>query len=1117
MPAEKTTPKKSRAGPAGQPPVVAVASAFAGPSSPVEMVSPRRRQFVSKRGRRQLNNEDQVAMSDKEEDEKEEAAAAAHARTRKEEGIVKKEMDADSMFEEICDSDSIASVDEFHESSMSQVSCNSSEEEEMEREESVKVDGCVRNTILQRAAGMLTKKQYKRQNKVSPLSKQRNMRRNFSKMKENEDDSSEESFKDKQFAPHSIFTRFCNQRKRTTRQYQHPENIYVDDGLSSDEDNEGYASRESQPNASLLERLVEMEEEIYALQKDNQALRANEKKNQMILPPPIRLHSELSGKSMSIELSVPQILCDGGYLWKIPFHRSGNPKRRWIQVLPAGGLKTGPNGLFSPSGIHSSSSGKSTSSLLNSNSRRNSRLGEFVTMMAASPVTLIWFDPRCSLHSSPPREMSICDIEAVLGGHKTMAFWQQGAHRGSEALPAPSLCFSLVGKERTLDLHSETPEKARQWREAFMFLVSEHQLQNEENEVRRKRGQSWDISHMSKRTESQYFSGFHSARNTRASYFPICNSDDYPKPKRRDQQYSAGSMPSHYPVNVSWSKGTLKEWRKRLLSSVRKGDTSDVTSLLEGGCPPDALDPQSGETALSVACQLGHVRIVEALLSAGATNDPNPGSGETALQAAVGSSHNLCALALLNQAAALPGQGTMDIVNYLDRHGKAPLHKAASLNDFEMVNILLAHGADIHLRDRHTKRLSWTALHHAAKEGAMMAMSSLLEVCGAEEVIDLPAEVGNCPLHIAVAFSHSEVVLLLLQTAADPNSVNASGLSPYSLAVDNEYMDIAEILLEYLPNSDNRAGKRKVKPLAAPEVVQQNLLPSEDLPRPVIPTMKLREQASKEVGCTTETNVAPEKEVDPHDEGGVHMLNVDGRSLSNPPSMLQKEDKVNDFNSTVNENSMQTEVAKGAESTTTHYHSISTERKPLLDREQEVVHSSCDGEATSMTEAAAEPPGNVCAHLHSRSESEEFFPPWQPMEEFQTKDGDWSSFFSPEGYLYFVLNSSTQQHSQWEDPRLEFVAPVQNEHREDVPVEPIDIPTEVLPPEYNSLIIPAIQPLQLPPPPSPPGEDNKKLKTPAVSPLPPMHNDQKSPSSTCAEMGGNKSSNALQKAVEIAS
>ncbi len=1133
--AEGNTPKKSRAGPAGQPPVVAVASAFAGPSSPpVEMVSPRKRQFGNKKGTRQLNNKGHVETSHKAKKEKEEVREA-HARTRKEEGIMKNDLDADSMFGSVCDSDSVTVDEQFYDSSTPQLSCSScEEEEEIKREESVKIDESVRNndpiefSPLRRAAGMFKKKQYKRQNKVLPLFKQSQMQPNYSKIEEDDvEDSSEDSSNDQKYVPYNMKRRSYNRRRRTTRQYQCPDNnTYVNAGLSSDEDIKGqaYSSSVSKPtNTVILKRLAEMEKEIYALQKDNQTLRAKEMNNKMALPEPLQLYSELAEKSTVIELMVPQILCDGGYLWKIPFHRSGTPKRRWIQVLPAGGLKTGPSGHFIPSaGLHSNSN-TPTSSPLNCDHRRNTRLGEFITMMAASPVTIIWFDPKCPLHSSPPREMAICDVEAVLGGHKTMAFWQQAIHRGSGTLPAPSLCFSLIGKERTLDLHTETSEQARQWREAFMFLASEYQLQNEENEVQHhKRRQSWDTNRRNFKTDQQLFSGFHSARNARESYFSsIRSNDDYLKMKRREQHRSSASMSLHYPVNVSWSKGALKEWRKHLLSSSRQGDTHDVRSLLEGGCPPDALDPQTGETALSVACQLGHIRIVEVLLSVGAKNDPNPRFGETALQTAVGSSQHLCALALLNQEHAVSGQDAVAIANYLDRHGKAPLHKAAARNDSEMVNILLSYGADVHLLDRHSKGLSWTALHHAAKEGAVMAMSSLLEVCGAEEIIDLPDEVGNCPLHIAVAFNHSEATLLLLQTAADPNPVNASGLSPYSLAVQDGYIDIAEILLEYLPNCDDGAGKRKVKPLATPEVVQQNLLPSEDLPRPVMPSsLQLRESTSTEIGLTATVSVVEsENEVSPHDDEGrvLSMLDMESRSLATPSEQFQESDEVKDFNVTVDENAMRTEEDTGTESTTFAHHSSTAKGKPsLLDREQEVHSTGGDGGGgeASMTEAAASPE-NIHAH-HSTTESEEIFSPWQPTEEFETKDGNWSSFFSTEGYPYFVLDSPNKQHhSQWEDPRLEYVAPSVEEEGQcvDVPEEHIDIPTEVFPLECNSLLVPAIQPLLLlPPPQSPPG-NNKQLKTPATSPLPPIHNTPKN-QKTCAEMGGStKSPTTLQSAV----
>ncbi len=1110
MPATKvTTPKKSKAGPAGQPPVVAVASAFAGSSSPpVELVSPRRRKFRAKKCTREFNSSKghEEKTSNEGKSEKEEVIET-RARTRKEEEIMKNDLDHGTMSGSVYDSDSATDDEKFHDSSTSLLSCSScEEEEEMEREESIKIDGSSRKngpiqpSPLRRAVGMFTKKHRKRHNKVSPLFKQSQMQPNYPKVEGGAvEDSSEDSSNEKMYVQHNTKRRSYNRRRRIT--------LNPDEDITGQVHSHGISNT---TNAFLSKMLAEMEKEINILQKDNQDLRAKEMNNNkmMALPEPLELHSDLGKKLSAIELVVPRILCDGGYLWKIPFHRSGPPKRRWIQVLPAGGLETGPSGHFIPSsGLHSSHTPNSSSLNCDDNHRRNSNLGEFVTMMAASPVTLIWFDPRCPFHSSPPREMAVCDIEAVLGGHKAMAFWQQTIHRGSGALPALSLCFSLVGKDRTLDLHTKTSAQARQWREAFMFLASEHQLQNEEVQHYRRR-QSWDISRENFERGQRLFPGVHSARNSRGSYSSIHSNDDYPETKRREHHRSSSTMSLHYPVDVNWSKGVLREWKKRLLSSSRQGDTHDVISLLEGGCPPDALDHRNGDTALSVACQLGHIRIVELLLSAGAKNDPNPGFGVTALQAAVGSSQHLCALALLNQEHAVSGQNDVatTIVNYLDRHGKSPLNEAAALNDSEMVNILLSYGADVHALDRHSKTLSWMALHHAAKEGAVMAMSSLLEVCGAEEIIDMPDEEGNCPLHIAVAFNRSEATLLLLQTAADPNPVNASGISPYSLAVEKGYMDIAQMPLDYFPNNDGHAGTRKVKLLAAPEVVQQNLLPSEHLPRPVVvpSSLPLRESSSEEIRALTDnlSIVVPEDEVvSPHDSEGrvVPVLDME------TSKQLQESDQANNnfHSSAVGTNAMR------AEEDTTGADSI--RKSSLLNREQGVHSDGSDdsNSEASITEVAASPE-NMNGDHHSATDSEECFSPWQPTEKFETEDGNWSSFFSPEGYPYFVLESPNRQtHSQWEDPRLKYVIPSVEEDEEqcvDVPEENTDIPTEVFPLECNSLLVPAIEPLLLlPPPQSPPGNDKQVKTPPPASPLPPIHDTPKSPK-TCAEMEGSAES-----------
>ena len=184
-----------------------------------------------------------------------------------------------------------------------------------------------------------------------------------------------------------------------------------------------------------------------------------------------------------------------------------------------------------------------------------------------------------------------------------------------------------------------------------------------------------------------------------------------------------------------------------LMGAAEAGHEGVVRRLLEHGAQINAAN-KYGETALTLAADGGHTAVVSALLDWGADVNVVDEFGDTPLLNAAWGEHE-DALRLLLRHRADPnvpnrvGQTAMTTALAFERrhiltilleggadpdlrhHDQTPLMMA--LGDEEAVRLLLAHGADTSLRDKHGK----TALRIALEDCAHAAVP-LLKAVGAK-------------------------------------------------------------------------------------------------------------------------------------------------------------------------------------------------------------------------------------------------------------------------------------------------------------------------------------------------------------------------------------------------
>jgi ankyrin repeat protein len=201
-------------------------------------------------------------------------------------------------------------------------------------------------------------------------------------------------------------------------------------------------------------------------------------------------------------------------------------------------------------------------------------------------------------------------------------------------------------------------------------------------------------------------------------------------------------------------------------------DADAVTVRRIVAAHPELLDQTDtyGSTPLmhAASCMGRDVAVIRELLDAGATVNRQTDEGNTALHFAI------------------------------DVNGEA------NLNSREVIELLVAAGADLNLRQHY----GWTPLLRAVVEGTLAEVDALL-AAGANPNVALPVDTlpacnsGLTALMAAVTNAYGEdVIASLLRAGADPQARNAGG------ATFSEYLD--GLLAEY-PSGDFSVKVRRCR------------------------------------------------------------------------------------------------------------------------------------------------------------------------------------------------------------------------------------------------------------------------------------------------------------------
>ncbi len=264
--------------------------------------------------------------------------------------------------------------------------------------------------------------------------------------------------------------------------------------------------------------------------------------------------------------------------------------------------------------------------------------------------------------------------------------------------------------------------------------------------------------------------------------------------------------------------GTADE---QLLEAVTERDAAAVRHLLADGADPNTIG-SDGSSLLALAAQDDQLEIVKHLLDAGANVNGT-------LQVGSGSSPGIDQPALV-EAALLNHADIVELliaygadVNETDaNYGRTALFGAARYNHHEILRILLANGADPEISA--TDIDEYTALHLAALSGSTEAVQALLEG-GADA--DSKTSLDLTPLMIAIrarrGTNQTDIAVLLLENGANPDQQDMLGNSALHYAVSERSTDMIPILVAHGASIDlpNKVGDTPLH-IAA----QQNMAPA---------------------------------------------------------------------------------------------------------------------------------------------------------------------------------------------------------------------------------------------------------------------------------------------------
>uniref|UniRef100_A0A4W5RID7 Ankyrin-1 n=1 Tax=Hucho hucho TaxID=62062 RepID=A0A4W5RID7_9TELE len=201
--------------------------------------------------------------------------------------------------------------------------------------------------------------------------------------------------------------------------------------------------------------------------------------------------------------------------------------------------------------------------------------------------------------------------------------------------------------------------------------------------------------------------------------------------------------------------------------------------LLDKGAKPNSR-ALNGFTPLHIACKKNHMRVMDLLLKHSASLEAVTESGLTPLHVASFMGHRKI-VTILVQKGASPSASNVKV--------ETPLHMACRAGHYEVAEFLLTNAAPV---DAKAKVMT----SHTHTQSEQHSICLLVPHMTTNTICMYLSSLSPTPLHCACRMGHKELVKLLLEHKANPNSTTTSGHTPLHIAAREGHAQTTRILLD---------------------------------------------------------------------------------------------------------------------------------------------------------------------------------------------------------------------------------------------------------------------------------------------------------------------------------